>query len=248
MEADLEGLTFWEHVSVLRRYILWGGTFFIVATVVIFAYASNIITKYLLAPLHGEQLVFLSPTGPFFFEVHISFIGAMVVSFPVWLFLLSRFSADAFPAHKRKNFAWLITASTVFGFGSIALSYRYLVPISFSAFTHFIVPGTTLMLTADNYVHFVFLVTTVCFIVVELPVAIVALAYLHLVNPYFLSKHRRYLYLFVLVALGFITPTTDVLTLLAVTVPALLCTEIGLVIGKFLFDNEGDGRANQIES
>jgi sec-independent protein translocase protein TatC len=236
---EIERLTFWEHFSVLRKYILIGGVFFVLCSVVIFSFASPIITDYLLKPLHGQTLIFLSPTGPFFFEIHISFVGAMILSFPLWLFLLSRFAGDALPKKKRLHFLWFVLAAAVIGLASLIVSYQYLVPISFNAFTHFIVPGTSLMLTADSYINFVFLVTTVCFVIAELPVLIVSLAYTRLVNPHWLATHRRYLYVIILVALGIITPTTDVVTLLAVTIPALALTEIGLALAKVLY-NRGE--------
>jgi sec-independent protein translocase protein TatC len=237
-EGDIEKVTFWEHFGVLRRYILIGGTFFFACALVLFGYAGTL-TGYLLAPLHGQALVFLTPTAPFFFEMRISFVGAAVVSFPLWLFLLSRFAGDALPRQKRWRFLWFVLAAAVMGAGSLAVSYLYLVPTSFKAFSHFVVPGTSLMLTADGYVSFVFLVTTVCFVVVELPVVIVALAYVRPVNPFWLARHRRYLYLGVLVLLGIITPTTDLITLLAVCVPALLLTELGLALAKLMYNAEG---------
>jgi sec-independent protein translocase protein TatC len=239
-KENIETLTFWEYFGVLRRYILIGGTFFCACAIVLFAYAGTILTRYLLIPLHGQPLVFLTPTGPFFFEMHIALVGAGVVSFPLWLFLLSRFAGDALPRRKRRRFLWFVVAAAVMGGGALVLSYRYLVPISFDAFAHYVVPGTSLMLTADGYVSFVFLVTTVCFVVVELPVIIVALAYVRLVNPFWLAGHRRYLYLGVLVLLGIITPTTDAVTLLAVCVPALLLTEFGLVLAKLLYNAEAN--------
>ena len=170
--------------------------------------------------------------------MRISFVGAMILSFPLWLFLLSRFAGAALPKHKRLRFMWFIFIATVLGFGSLFVSYRYLLPISFEAFRHFIVLGTSLVLTANGYIDFVFLVTTVCFVVAELPVLIVSLAYIRLVNPYVLATHRRYLYLVLLVALGIVTPTTDIVALLAVTVPALLFTELGLVLAKVLYTRE----------
>jgi sec-independent protein translocase protein TatC len=234
--ADIETLTFWEHFGVLRRYILIGGTFFCACAIIIFAFADTILTHYLLAPLGGQPLVFLTPTGPFFFEMHIAFVGAGIVSFPLLLFLMSRFAGEALPRRNRWRFMWFVVAAAVMGAGSVILSYRYLVPISFDAFSHYIVPGTSLMLTADGYVNFVFLVMTVCFVVVELPVVIVALAYVRLVNPFWLARHRRYLYLGVLVLLGIITPTTDAITLLAVCVPGLLLTEVGLALAKLVYN------------
>ena len=237
-EGDIEKLTFWEHFGVLRWYVLIGGTFFFACAIVLFSYAGDILTRYLLKPLHGRTLVFLTPTGPFFFEIRISFVGALIVSFPLWLFLLSRFAGEALPQRKRWRFLWFVLAAAVMGAGSLGLSYRYLVPTSFEAFSHYLVPGTSLMLTADGYVSFVFLVTTVCFVVVELPVVIVALAYVRLVNPHWLARHRRYLYLGILVLLGITTPTTDAITLLAVCVPALLLTELGLALAKLVYNAE----------
>jgi sec-independent protein translocase protein TatC len=230
-------LTFWQHFAVLRKYILIGGFFFFACSIAIFNYV-DVIADYLLRPLHGQPLVFVSPTGPFFFAFHIAFVGASVISFPLWLFLLSRFAGEALPRPKRLRFLWFVLIAALLGFGALTLSYEYLVPVSFNAFTHFIVPGTSLMLTADSYVNFVFLVTTVCFIVVELPVLIASLAYVRLVNPYFLAKHRRYLYIVILVALGLVTPTTDVVTLLSVTVPALLFTEAGLALAKMMYSED----------
>ena len=235
-QADIETLTFWEHFGVLRRYILIGGIFFFACAIILFAFVGTILTRYLLIPLHGKPLVFLTPTGPFFFEMHIAFVGAGVLSFPVWLFLVSRFAGDALPPSRRRRFLWFVVAAVVMGACSLYLGYQYLVPISFDAFLHYIVPGTSLMLTADGYVSFVFLVTTVCFVVVELPVVIVALAYVRLVNPFWLARHRRYLYLGVLVLLGIITPTTDAITLLAVCVPGLLLTEVGLALAKLVYN------------
>jgi sec-independent protein translocase protein TatC len=236
-QGNIETLTFWEHFGVLRRYILIGGIFFCACALVLFAYVGRL-THYLLLPLHGQSLVFLTPTGPFFFEMHIAFVGAGVISFPLWLFLLSRFAGDALPRRKRWRFLWFVVAAAAMGACSIVLSYWYLVPVSFEAFTHYIVPGTSLVLTADGYVSFVFLVTTVCFVVVELPVVIVALAYVRLVNPFWLAQHRRYLYLGVLVLLGIITPTTDAVTLLAVCVPGLILTELGLTLAKLMYNAE----------
>jgi sec-independent protein translocase protein TatC len=234
-QDNIATFTFWEHFDVLRRYILVGGFVFFACATVLFAYVGDI-TRYLLIPLHGQSLVFLTPTGPFLFQMHITFVGAAIVSFPLWLFLLSRFAADALPRRKRWRFLWFVISAAVMGGGSLVLSYRYLLPISFDAFSHYVVPGTSLMLTADGYMSFVFLVTTVCFVVVELPVVIVALAYVRLVNPFWLARHRRYLYLGVLALLGIVTPTTDAMTLLAVCVPGLILTELGLALAKVVYN------------
>jgi sec-independent protein translocase protein TatC len=228
--------TFWEHVAVLRSYILIGGGFFLICAIAVFSYGRANLTRYLLATLHGQTLVFLSPMGPFLFEMRIAFVAALIVSFPLWLFLLSRFAGEALPQHKRSRFLWFVVAAAVMAATSLVVSYLYLVPTSFNAFSHFIVAGTSLMLTADSYVGVFLLVTMVCFVVVELPVVLVALAYVRLVNPYTLARYRRYLFVGLLIMLGIITPTTDVVTLLVVTVPAMLFAELGLALAKLVYN------------
>ena len=237
-ESDTKQLVFWEHVGVLRSYILFGGLFFILSVIALFSLGGAVLTQYLLKPLHGQTLVFLTPMAPFLFQMKIAFIAATVVSFPVWLFLVSRFVGEALPYRKRWRFLWFVLLAMFMGAGSLLVSYFYLVPVSFAAFLHFVVPGTSLMLTADSYISFYFLITTVCFVVSELPVLIVALVYVGLINPYVLAHQRRFLYIGLLILLGVITPTTDVITLLAVTVPAIILTEAGLVLGKIMYTKE----------
>lgn len=239
MESDasetVERRTFWDHVGVLRSYILIGGGIFIACAFALFGRGTDIMVHVLLAPLHGKQLVFLSPMGPFLFEVRLAFLGATAICFPLWLYLCARFVGEALPTRKRRRFFLFVLAAAVMGFAALAASSFLLVPVSYDAFASFTVPGTTLLLSADSYVDFFFLVTVVCFAVVELPVLIVALAYVRLVSPHFLAKHRRYLYVALLILLGLITPTADPITLLAVTVPALLLAELGIALGKIVY-------------
>src|SRR5450830_333956 len=110
-QEHIEQLTFWEHFGVLRRYILFGGIVFFVVAIILFAYAGTILTQYLLSPLHGQPLMFLTPAGPFFFEMRIAFVGAAAVCFPLWLFLASRFGGSALPRRKRRRFLWFVFAA-----------------------------------------------------------------------------------------------------------------------------------------
>src|SRR5271156_3293292 len=114
-EVERTNLTFWEHVAVLRIYILIGGFFFFVCAAVAFSCVGTLI-RYLLAPLHGTPLVFLSPMGPFLFEIHISFVAGLIGSFPIWLFLLSLFAGETLPREKRWKALWFVLAATVAGF------------------------------------------------------------------------------------------------------------------------------------
>ncbi|MDB5225380.1 MAG: tatC2 [Candidatus Adlerbacteria bacterium] len=238
MDAGSEAklLNFWEHALALRRYLLGGGLFFIVSATVLLLYGETLLLQYLLRPLNGKTLVFLSPLGPFLFEMKVAFMGAFVVSLPVWLALLSHFVGEALSARKRSLFYAFVAAAGILGLASIALSYRYLVPMSLEALSHFVVPGTTYMLTAESYVSFVLMTMTVSFLVLELPIIIIALSYIRILNPYALARQRRLVFLGILIILAILTPTTDPVMLMLVSVPAMLLTEVGIAFAKKMYN------------
>ena len=98
-------------------------------------------------PNGGSGLTFWAHFGPFFFEIHISIVGAMIISFLcLALPLISRFAGDALSIASvcvfwqsfilaKSDISWVsdrsISATNIFGANH------------FNTFIHFIVPGTT---------------------------------------------------------------------------------------------------------
>jgi sec-independent protein translocase protein TatC len=227
--------SFWEHVGVLRNYILMGGGLFIAIAILCFSYFDDTLITLLLAPLHGQSLLFLSPMGPFLFKIKIALYTALLVAFPFWLGLMLRFVSPALPKAK----SWALTLFALFslllGAASLAITYFYFVPTTLKVLQSFAVAGTTSMLTADSYFNFCILMLAVVFVILQIPVVMAALSYIRLLNPHTLGRYRKFSTLGILVVLAVVTPTTDVMTLIIVTVPALLLWELGIVVSKGLY-------------
>ena len=224
--------TFWEHFLLLRRHIVIGGLFFIVCAIAVFVqYADQLITL-LLKPLASETLAFLSPLGPLLFKIRISMYAALAVAFPVWLLLFLDFVAPAL-SWQQKIIA-RIFAVLSFDLSAVAfyITYVFLLPITLDFLMGLVVPGTTVFLTAENYLSFFFLQYIVVLTVAQLPLVIILLSYLNILSPYWLARQRRYVYLALLILFAVLTPTTDAVTLLTVAVPAIALTEFGIAIGK----------------
>ena len=81
---------FWDHVGVLRSYLLAGAGAFIALAIAIFAFGADAVIHCLLRPLKGQELLFLSPMGPFLFKIRIAIYAALLASFPLWLGLFSQ--------------------------------------------------------------------------------------------------------------------------------------------------------------
>ena len=106
---------------------------------------------------------------------------------------------------------------------------------SLAALSQFTVPGTTLMLTAESYLSFVLLSMLVSFLVLELPVVLIALTYIGILDPFALARQRRLVFIALLIIFAVLTPTTDPVLLMVVVVPAMLLMECGLVIAKRMY-------------
>jgi sec-independent protein translocase protein TatC len=234
LSRDEVQLTFWEHVGELRAYALWAAAVFVLATVLVFSYAGEVIIDYLLRPA-PTGLIFLSPLGPLLFKMKTAFLAGLIVSLPVWIALVLRFIGAALD-HRQRVVAYVLAlASYMLGLGALMLAYVYLVPLSLNVLSGFTVPGTTLMLTAESYLSFFLMQLMVSFVALELPVAIVGLSYLRLLDPRVLSGRRRYVFLTLLISFAVLTPTTDPFTLLLITVPGMALCEVGIALGKKVY-------------
>ena len=238
MDSGKNLTTLWGHISSLRLHLIYGVVVFVTTTSLIFSYGTNPIIDYLLRPLKGLSLVFLSPLDPFIFKMDISLYAGGFISLPICLALLLHFVFPALTFRQKIVSLLFIVASIILGILSIVVTYFYLLPITLTFLISLIVPGTSLLFTAKNYITFIVLLIAIAFIVLQLPVIIVMLSYIRLVNPYFLAKQRRFLYLGLIILLAIVTPTTDVVTLMIVSIPAILLTEIGIAISKAIYYNK----------
>jgi len=236
--TSIERASFWEHIGVLRTYILFGGFIFVAVAILSFFYFDNTIITLLLKPLHGQKLLFLSPLGPFLFQIKISFYAALLVAFPFWLGLFLRFIAPALSHSRKIALALFAIFSLLLGAGSLVLTYFYFIPVTLSVLQGFVVAGTESLLTAENYLSFCILELAVVFLVLQIPVITSALSYTRVLNPYILAQHHRFAILAIVTALAIVTPTTDAITLAVVSIPAIILWEIGLVISKILYTRE----------
>lgn len=234
MLPDTAEQTFWEHVGSLRNHLLLSFLFFIGAAGIAFTFLTDRLIHFLLLPLHGQGLIFLTVLGPFLFKMKVSFLAAFIVSTPVWIALLFHFAAPAMPKQGRMVSIAFIISAGVLSILSVLLTYFYLLPTTLEVLLNMAVEGTSVLLTADSYLQFFFLEVTVAFVVLQLPLIINALTYLWLLDPNAIKGKRSVVYFILLIALAILTPTTDVASLMLAFVPSVLLMEGGLGIARII--------------
>ncbi len=226
--ARTDELTVWEHVEEVRRVI-------IVSVVSVFVggsvthYFRNEITWFVLRPLKGLPLQFLSPLDSLVFILALDFVGGILLSLPIIVWLLYRFAAPALPRMRMGVVFFVVIAPLVLAGAAALYAYYVAIPITLNVLASFTVPGITVAYTAENYISFFITALLMLMIVFEMPVIMVILTRIGLLNPRVVAHKRRYVYVGLLVAVAIITPTTDLVSLALIIFPTYAVFELGLV-------------------
>lgn len=221
-------LTLGEHIADLRRTILWSlASIFIAGSFV--HYWRNEIIGFILHPLHGMPLQFLSPLDPLMFILTIDCAGGLLLSLPIIIWLVYRFAAPALPTIRSILLVPIIIVPLFLAASAAAYAYYVAIPLTLSVLTSFTVPGIQTSFTAENYLSFFMTALFMLIIVFEVPVVMVLLGRLGLLRASVVARKRKYVYLGLLIAVAVITPTTDLVSLMLILLPTYVVFELGLI-------------------
>lgn len=205
-----------EHLSELRRRLIWSAGTFFVAFIVCYHFAPRIY-DFLAAPLahaleaRGEkpQLIYTALYEAFFTYVKVSVFAAAFVSFPVvatqlWLFV----APGLYKREKHAMLPFLIVTPVLFFMGG-ALAYYVFFPVAWRFFLSFQDTGAgsdvqiALMAKVSDYLNVVMKLIFAFGLSFELPVLLTLLGRVGIVSSASLKKYRRYAYVgcFILAAI-----------------------------------------------
>ncbi len=231
-EDDL--LSVWEHIAAFRKVLLYIIGFFLVCVSVVH-YFRNELIGFLLHPLGKtiSALQFLSPLDPLYFILKIDFIFGVILCLPITTILLWRYVSPAV------TIVWwqimlVFTASMLLSITAGGYSYMVVVPLILKFMNSIVIPGTVIAFTAQGYLNFILSTTIILVAIFQIPLFLMATISMNIIQPTMITKNRSSVYLAIIVACAIITPTTDILTLILVTAPCIITTELGLVLGVWV--------------
>src|SRR5437879_3662138 len=221
---------FLEHLEDLRWTIVKIAITLGVAMIVCFAFRAALV-RTLQAPLRdvGSQIGTLKALGitdSITISFHLAFYAGIVLSFPLLLYFLAEFVLPALTVmEKRFVLPAIFVSFSVFLFG-VLVSYFWLLPKTILFFfrdTQSL--GWTAAWTVQQYYSFITRFTIGFGLAFELPAVVLALVKFGLVTYRFMSRTRPYAIVFIFVLATIITPTPDILTLIAMGLPMCLLYE-----------------------
>src|SRR4030081_568484 len=230
---------FLEHLEDLRWAVVKIAITLVLAMLVCFAFRS-LLVRVMQAALQeiGPQsgaLPALGITDSIVISFHLAFYAGIVLSFPLLLYFVAEFVLPALTAvEKRFLFPAIIGSFGLFLLG-VLVCYFWLLPKTILFFfrdTQSL--GWTPAWTVQQYYSFVTRFTLGFGLAFELPVVVLALVRLGLVTYEFMARTRPYAVVLIFVLAVLITPTPDILTMMAMALPMYLLYESCIWIAWFM--------------
>jgi sec-independent protein translocase protein TatC len=189
------------------------------------------LVRVLQAPLNAVgaeagTLRALGITDSITISFHLAFYAGLVISFPMLLYFAAEFVLPALTAvEKRFLIPAILVSFGLFLFG-VLVCYFYLLPKTILFFfrdTQSL--GWVPTWTVQQYYSFVTRFTVGFGLGFELPVVVLALVRFGLVTYAFMARTRPYAVVLIFILATIITPTPDILTLVAMALPMCLLYE-----------------------
>jgi len=221
---------FLEHLEDLRWTIVKMAITLGAAMIVCFAFRHALV-QIMQAPLQGVgsqigTLKALGITDSIVISFHLAFYAGIVLSFPLLLYFLAEFVLPALTAlEKRFLFPAIAVSFALFLLG-VAVCYFWLLPKTiFFFFRDTESLGWAPTWTVQQYYSFATRFTIAFGLAFELPVVVLALVRFGLITYKFMARTRPYAVVLIFILATIITPTPDILTLVAMALPMCLLYE-----------------------
>ncbi len=266
--SEQKELSFWDHLSELRDValrililllILSTGFFFIMPWFfdhVIMAPTSGTFPVYRLFDwLRGDgsilpdlssqdfhvQLINIELASQFFIHVSSSFWLAVVVAFPIIIYMIWVFVKPALYENEKRGARKAFLFGNFMFYLGMAVGYFVAFPVMLRFLADYHLSDSianTVSLT--SYMDSFYLMVMMMGLLFELPLLAWMLGKTGLLKRGFFSRYRRYAIVGLLIIAGVVTPTSDLVTLMIVFLPVYLLWEASaLLVPKS--DDNGEG-------
>ena len=221
-----------EHLEEFRRRILKSLAFVALFSAASYYYIDNIFA-YIAKPV--GRVVFVSPPEVFLAYIKLSLFCGVLLSSPFLAYQFWRFVSSGLYTSEKRYLLVFGPLSVLLFSGGAAFGFFIVVPIAIKVLLGISKsPMITPMITVNNYVSFVGVLTIMFGVVFELPILVLLLTKLGIVNPRMLSTKRRYAILFIFIIAGVLTPP-DVVSQILMAVPLLVLYEISILLAKLIY-------------
>ena len=226
-------MPFLDHLEELRSRILrslgalivgFGAGFWLVQRFKLVNFLQGPIAPY----LPDGRLTVLSPTDPVMITFKLAFVAGLVLASPVIIWQVWGFLSPAFYEKERKALVPSLFVGLLLFLIGCAFAWIFVVPRAIAVLLTFQAGAFNLMFTYDAWFSFVLQILLAMGISAELPLLLIILTALGITTPGALHRFRRVAIVLSCIAGAVLSPGTDIVSMVMMTVPLILLYEVGI--------------------
>ncbi len=249
-KSNLEEMSLIDHLTELRKRLLWSFLYIIIIFIICFYYASDLF-GFLARPLvnlmdteSGQGFIYTALQEAFFTELKIAFFFALFFSFPLISIQIWKFIAPGLYKNEKNAFLPFLIATPFLFFAGGAMVYFFISPIAwkfFLSYQNINTSGIPIRLEAKmgEYLSLMMRFIFAFGLAFQLPVVLTLLAKVNLVTHESLKKFRKYAIVIAFLSAAFLTPP-DPFSQLSLALPIILLYEISIFLAKIIQKNKKD--------
>lgn len=228
-------LPFSEHLEELRQRIFLLFWIILLLTCIAFIEVKGLV-KLLELPIQDVKFFQLSPGEYFISTIKISFYTGLLFSSPILIGQLILFLLPGLTRKEIKIILPLLLSSLIlFGLG-LAFSYYTLIPAALNFFLNYSEEVLEPFWSFDEYFEFILVLFYSTGLAFQIPIIQILIGLLNIISPKQMLDAWRYIILMATILGAILTPSTDPLTQLLLSLAILLLYFSGLGI-LFLIKN-----------
>ena len=249
-DNSLEQMSLIDHLTELRKRLLWSFIYIIIFFFVCFYFASDLF-YFLAKPLvnllqtnEGQGFIYTALQEAFFTELKISLFFSLFFSFPLIAIQIWKFIAPGLYKTEKNAFLPFLIATPILFFAGGAMVYYLIAPLAwnfFLSYQNMSDTGVPIRLEAKmgEYLSLMMRFIFAFGLAFQLPVVLGLLAKVGIVTYLSLKKFRKYAIVIAFLAAAFLTPP-DPFSQISLALPIILLYEISIYIAKIIQKNKED--------
>ena len=186
-------------------------------------------------PKKYADLIFITPTEPFFTNMKVSFMGSMFISMPWILYHVWGFIAPGLKVKEKKITAMFVSFGTLFFLFGGFFCYFLVVPLGLKFLLNY---GTTwwkMQVTIGFYFSFVVKMILAFAFAFQTPLIMVLLTKFGVVSTVKMKLYRKWAFMGTFALAAVLTPP-DIITQVLLAFPLYGLYEFGVVVSRFFED------------
>jgi len=256
--SELQELTFWDHLDVLRFALMRSAIAVFVLAIVAFYFTEFVYSQVILGPKSPDfitnrlfcefskfinvdslcinQITFklnnLEMAGQFRNNLLISIVAGLIVAMPYILTELWLFVKPALSIKERKGVRGFVVATSSLFLIGISFGYFIISPLAINFLANWTLsPDIENTIRLGSYISMVVMIALSTGLVFQLPVLIYFLAKMGIVSVEFLKIYRKHAIVVFFILSAIITPP-DMFSQLLVSFPLIFLYEISIKIAR----------------